>query len=66
MGQSPPSSTVNDEGIGVPFIQGNAEFGVRSPRPIKFCTDPQTQAVRGDILLSVRAPVRVTPETKAA
>lgn len=57
MGQSPPSSAVNDEGIGVPFIQGNAEFGVRSPRPIKFCTDPQTQAVRGDILLSVRAPV---------
>lgn len=57
MGQSPPSSTINDEGIGLPFIQGNAEFGVRSPRPIKFCTDPQKQAVTGDILLSVRAPV---------
>ena len=57
MGQSPPSSTINDEGIGLPFIQGNAEFGVRSPRPIKFCTDPQKQAVPGDILLSVRAPV---------
>ena len=57
MGQSPPSSTINDEGIGFPFIQGNAEFGVRIPRPIKFCTDPQKQAVTGDILLSVRAPV---------
>lgn len=57
MGQSPRSSTINDQGIGVPFIQGNAEFGVRSPRPIKFCADPQTQAARGDILLSVRAPV---------
>ena len=57
MGQSPPSSTVNDEGIGRPFIQGNAEFGFRIPQPIKFCTNPQKQAVAGDILLSVRAPV---------
>ena len=57
MGQSPPSSTINDEGVGVPFIQGNAEFGVRSPRPTKFCTDPPNQAIAGDILLSVRAPV---------
>ena len=41
----------------MPFIQGNAEFGVRSPRPVKFCTNPRTQAARGDVLLSVRAPV---------
>ena len=57
MGQSPPSSTVNEEGIGVPFIQGNAEFGSRSPRPVKFCTEPKRLAAPGDILLSVRAPV---------
>ena len=57
MGQSPPSSTVNEEGIGVPFIQGNAEFGPRSPRPVKFCTEPKRLAAPGDILLSVRAPV---------
>ena len=57
MGQSPLSSTVNEEGIGLPFIQGNAEFGPRCPRPVKFCTDPKKLAAPGDILLSVRAPV---------
>ena len=57
MGQSPPSSTVNEEKIGLPFIQGNAEFGPRSPRPVKFCTEPKKLAAPGDILLSVRAPV---------
>ena len=57
MGQSPPSSAVNDDGHGLPFIQGNAEFGPRSPRPEKFCTKPKKQARSGDILLSVRAPV---------
>ena len=57
MGQSPPSSAVNEEGVGFPFIQGNAEFGSRNPRPIKFCTEPKKLAAPGDILLSVRAPV---------
>ena len=57
MGQSPPSSTVNEEGIGLPFIQGNAGFGSRNPRPVKFCTEPKKLAAPGDILLSVRAPV---------
>ena len=32
MGQSPPSSTVNEDGHGIPFIQGNAEFGPRNPQ----------------------------------
>ena len=41
----------------MPFIQGNAEFGPRSPRPVKYCSKPQKQAQPGDILLSVRAPV---------
>ena len=57
MGQSPPSDTVNEDRDGLPFIQGNAEFGPRNPRPVKFCTAPQKQAQPGDILLSVRAPV---------
>ena len=57
MGQSPPSSTVTNDGLGMPFVQGNAEFGPRSPRPLKYCSKPQRQARSGDILLSVRAPV---------
>ena len=57
MGQSPPTGTVNEDGHGLPFIQGNAEFGARNPLPVKFCIRPQKQAQPGDILLSVRAPV---------
>ena len=57
MGQSPPTGTVNEDGHGLPFIQGNAEFGARNPLPVKFCLRPQKQAQPGDILLSVRAPV---------
>jgi type I restriction enzyme S subunit len=56
-GQSPPSSTYNTRGQGVPFLQGKAEFGEVYPRLLKWCTSPQKIARRGSILLSVRAPV---------
>ena len=57
MGQSPPSSVVNTDGDGLPFIQGNAEFGVRFPVPRQFAATCPKTADAGDILLSVRAPV---------
>lgn len=57
MGQSPPSSTVSDDGDGLPFIQGNAEFGARYPKPRQFAVDCPKVVEGGDILLSVRAPV---------
>ena len=57
MGQSPPSSTYNDKGIGLPFLQGKAEFGEIYPRPVKYCSKPLKIAQEGDILISVRAPV---------
>jgi type I restriction enzyme S subunit len=57
MGQSPPSSTYNKEGIGVPFFQGKAEFGKISPSFNFFCSDPIKIADENDILISVRAPV---------
>jgi len=57
MGQSPPSTVVNEEGEGLPFIQGNAEFGARYPTPRQFAADCPKVAHDGDILLSVRAPV---------
>ena len=31
MGQSPDSNSVNQDGVGLPFIQGNAEFGAEYP-----------------------------------
>jgi type I restriction enzyme S subunit len=64
MGQSPPSSTYNDKGIGLPFLQGNAEFGDIYPTPIFSCSQPTKLSEKNDILLSVRAPVgdiNITP-----
>jgi type I restriction enzyme S subunit len=60
MGQSPPGSTYNDQGKGLPFFQGKAEFGEVSPTAVKWCTDPRRTAEPGDILMSVRAPVGPT------
>jgi type I restriction enzyme S subunit len=60
MGQSPPSSEYNDEGKGLPFFQGKAEFTDLFPVPRKWCTSPLKVAEAGDILLSVRAPVGPT------
>ncbi|HHG3202123.1 TPA: restriction endonuclease subunit S [Vibrio parahaemolyticus] len=57
MGQSPSSEDCNIDGIGVPFLQGNAEFGVKSPTEKQFCPIPKKVAKAGDLLFSVRAPV---------
>jgi type I restriction enzyme S subunit len=57
MGQSPPSSSYNVIGEGVPFFQGCTDFGFRFPTNRVFCTAPTRYAKKGDILLSVRAPV---------
>ena len=57
MGQSPPGNTYNDEGIGLPFFQGSADFGPRFPNNRNFCTAPTRIAQVDDTLISVRAPV---------
>lgn len=57
MGQSPPSSLCNEEGNGLPFFQGNAEFGHRHPVPSKWIEQRFKVAEPGDVLISVRAPV---------
>ena len=60
LGQSPPSSTYNTQGEGLPFYQGKLEFGGTYPTPRKWCTAPKKIAETGDILISVRAPVGPT------
>ncbi|MBI2849238.1 MAG: restriction endonuclease subunit S [Chloroflexi bacterium] len=60
LGQSPPSSTYNENGIGLPFYQGKLEFGSIYPTPRKWCTAPKKVAKKGDVLISVRAPVGPT------
>ena len=57
MGQSPDSSTYNDIGDGIPFYQGNADFGDIHPITAHWCTSPTKIANDGDILISVRAPI---------
>lgn len=57
MGQSPLSSECNQTGEGLPFYQGNADFGTLYPNPRWWCASPRKRALKGDILISVRAPV---------
>ena len=57
MGQSPSSDSCNASGIGLPFYQGNADFGKEHPVPKVWCDDPKKTALAGDILISVRAPI---------
>ena len=59
-GQSPPGTTYNTDMVGLPFLQGKAEFGVTYPEPVKWCSAPSKIAERGDVLISVRAPVGPT------
>lgn len=57
MGQSPPGSTYNEEGEGLPFFQGRRDFSFRFPGYRVFCSEPKRIANAGDTLISVRAPV---------
>jgi type I restriction enzyme S subunit len=57
MGQSPPSSTYNKIQEGLPFLQGNMEFGEIYPSPSIYCSEPAKIAEKNDVLISVRAPV---------
>ena len=57
MGQSPDSKTYNTQGKGLPFYQGNADFGESHPITRVWCSAPVKVAEDGDILISVRAPI---------
>lgn len=57
MGQSPAGTTFNTDGIGTVFYQGRAEFGFRFPSRRLFTTQSKRMAMKGDVLVSIRAPV---------
>ena len=57
MGQSPPGSTYNETGDGLPFYQGRKDFGFRYPTRRVYCNAPTRLAKKDDTLVSVRAPV---------
>jgi len=54
MGTSPPSSTYNDEAIGVALINGPVEYGERFPLRLKWTTAPVKKASDGDLIFCVR------------
>ncbi|WKB81369.1 restriction endonuclease subunit S [Cellulophaga lytica] len=57
MGQSPDSSSCNDFGLGIPFLQGSGDFGDKHPVIKNYCLLPKKIAPKESILISVRAPV---------
>lgn len=57
MGQSPDGTSYNTDGKGVIFYQGSTDFGIRFPSIRQYTTSPKRFAKKGDILMSVRAPV---------
>ena len=57
MGQSPDGSSYNEVGEGILFYQGSTDFGMRFPSVRQYTTAPSRFAKKGDILMSVRAPV---------
>lgn len=57
MGQSPNGESFNEDGIGIPMYQGNADFGFRFPTRRVYTTAPTRFAEENDTLISVRAPV---------
>src|SRR5258708_37090361 len=57
MGQSPPGSSYNADGRGLPVSQGKADFGEDHPTPRKWCTEPTRIVEAGGILRAIRAPV---------
>lgn len=64
MGQSPKSEFYNNNGDGMPFLQGNRTFGDLYPTFDTYTTNPTKTAKAGDIVMSVRAPVgdlNITP-----
>lgn len=57
MGQSPSSDSYNEEGKGIPFFQGNADFGEIYPTVRIWCNKPTKVVNEGTLLISVRAPI---------
>jgi len=64
MGQSPKSEFYNSNGIGLPFLQGNRTFGLKYPTFDTYTTKVTKKAKKGEVIMSVRAPVgdlNITP-----
>ena len=54
MGQSPPGTSYNDEGEGIPLLNGPAEFGEQYPVEVQWTNLPKKLCQSDDILICVR------------
>lgn len=54
MGQSPDGTTYNEEGIGMPLLNGPTGFGPSHPRCTSFTTDSKRECEPGDLIFCVR------------
>lgn len=54
MGQSPAGETCNEDGIGIPLLNGPAEFTNYYPIECQYTTDAKRLSESGDILFCVR------------
>lgn len=54
MGQSPKGEEVNNEGIGLPLLNGPTEFTDRYPVPVQHTAYAKKTSLPGDILFCVR------------
>ena len=57
MGQSPSSNAYNDQGIGMPLVQGNLDISNGKTIPRLYTAEFNQTAEEGNIILTVRAPV---------
>ena len=57
MGQSPSSNAYNDQGIGMPLVQGNLDISNGNTTPRLYTAEFNQTTEEGNIILTVRAPV---------
>ena len=57
MGQAPPGVSYNDQGRGLPLLAGAGDFKEGRPAAKKFTTAATKVAVKGDIVLGIRATI---------
>jgi len=57
MGQSPKGESYNEDGIGLPLLNGAADYKGNIFKPKKHTSEPTRVAQKGDILLGIRATI---------
>ena len=57
MGQSPSSNAYNDQGLGMPLVQGNLDISNGKTTPRLYTVEFNQTTEKGNIILTVRAPV---------